>query len=252
MVLRTQLTPIFDKYDIDVVLQGHDHTYSRTYQLTGDGNEHTKFTDSSDGNRNKEEALRNKFLSENQCYNIVDMTPGTVTDPEGTIYMEANSATGSKFYELISTQQDYIAARSQTWTPTYSVIDFTTAADGSSTSFTINTYDVESGNKIDDSYTITKTLAASDEPSDEPSNEPSDEPSNEPVSAPDNSSINSNQNSSITDASDVQQTTNSDGKDGKDGKAVQTGDTDITIFAIVALFASIAITGILLKRKNKA
>lgn len=30
IVLRTQLTPIFDKYDIDVVLQGHDHTYSRT------------------------------------------------------------------------------------------------------------------------------------------------------------------------------------------------------------------------------
>ena len=28
MILRTQLTPIFDEYDIDVVLQGHDHTYS--------------------------------------------------------------------------------------------------------------------------------------------------------------------------------------------------------------------------------
>ncbi len=37
MVLRTQITPLMDKYDIDVVLQGHDHTYSRTYQLTGDG-----------------------------------------------------------------------------------------------------------------------------------------------------------------------------------------------------------------------
>ena len=30
MILRTQLTPIFDEYDIDVVLQGHDHTYSRS------------------------------------------------------------------------------------------------------------------------------------------------------------------------------------------------------------------------------
>ena len=30
MILRTQLTPVFDKYDIDVVLQGHDHTYSRS------------------------------------------------------------------------------------------------------------------------------------------------------------------------------------------------------------------------------
>ncbi|MFQ9916357.1 MAG: metallophosphoesterase family protein [Flavonifractor plautii] len=26
MILRTQLTPIFDEFDIDVVLQGHDHT----------------------------------------------------------------------------------------------------------------------------------------------------------------------------------------------------------------------------------
>ena len=37
MILRTQLTPVFDKYDIDVVLQGHDHTYSRSKILYGDG-----------------------------------------------------------------------------------------------------------------------------------------------------------------------------------------------------------------------
>ncbi len=43
MVLRTQLTPLMDKYDIDVVLQGHDHTYSRTYQLQSDGQAHDKF-----------------------------------------------------------------------------------------------------------------------------------------------------------------------------------------------------------------
>ena len=42
IVLRTQLTPMFDEYDIDVVLQGHDHTYSRTYQLTSDGEDHAK------------------------------------------------------------------------------------------------------------------------------------------------------------------------------------------------------------------
>ena len=40
MILRTQLTPIFDEYDIDVVLQGHDHTYSRTKLLYGDGQTH--------------------------------------------------------------------------------------------------------------------------------------------------------------------------------------------------------------------
>ena len=40
MILRTQLTPVFDKYDIDVVLQGHDHTYSRSKILYGDGQSH--------------------------------------------------------------------------------------------------------------------------------------------------------------------------------------------------------------------
>ena len=40
MILRTQLTPIFDQYDIDVVLQGHDHTYSRSKLLYGDGQTH--------------------------------------------------------------------------------------------------------------------------------------------------------------------------------------------------------------------
>ena len=40
MILRTQLTPIFDRNDIDVVLQGHDHTYTRSKLLYGDGQTH--------------------------------------------------------------------------------------------------------------------------------------------------------------------------------------------------------------------
>ena len=40
MILRTQLTPVFDANDIDVVLQGHDHTYSRSKLLYGDGQTH--------------------------------------------------------------------------------------------------------------------------------------------------------------------------------------------------------------------
>lgn len=99
-MLRTQLTPLMDEYDIDVVLQGHDHTYSRTYQLSSTGTE-----------------------DNSTCYTINgDVASGTVIDPEGTVYLETNSATGSKFYELIESQQDYVAERSQTWTPSYSVL----------------------------------------------------------------------------------------------------------------------------------
>ncbi len=57
---------------------------------------------------------------------IVNKTVGgTVTNPEGTVYLEANSATGSKFYSLIASKQDFISERSQTWTPTYSVVKVT-------------------------------------------------------------------------------------------------------------------------------
>ena len=146
IVLRTQLTPIMDKYDVDVVLQGHDHTYSRSYQLTSDGAQHTAY----DKNNYREDA---DFLTQNNCYTITsDTVSGTVVDPEGTLYLEANSATGSKFYNLIPTQQDYISERSQTWSPSYSVIDVT------DNSLTVTTYDAETNAVMEgsSSYTIVK------------------------------------------------------------------------------------------------
>lgn len=151
MILRTQLTPIMDKYDIDVVLQGHDHTYSRTYQLTGDGNAHTSY-DTSNYRADQD------YLTQNNCYSIVsDTVEGTVVNPEGTVYLEANSATGSKFYNLIATQQDYVAERSQTWTPTYSVIDVT------DNTFSVKVYDSTTNKQVagSSSYTIVKNEKAS-------------------------------------------------------------------------------------------
>lgn len=145
IILRTQLTPIFDEFDIDVALQGHDHTYSRSYQLSGDGKEHTAY--------DRTNAYGDDYLSQNNCYTInSDLVTGTIVDPEGTVYMEANSSTGSKFYELIPAQQDYIAERSQTWTPSYSVINMT------ETAVTITTYDADTNKVLEGSsaYTIVK------------------------------------------------------------------------------------------------
>lgn len=145
IILRTQLTPILDEFDIDVALQGHDHTYSRSYQLSGDGKEHTAF--------DKSNAYGEDYLTQNNCYTInSDLVTGTIVDPEGTVYMEANSATGSKYYELIPAQQDYIAERSQTWTPSYSVINMT------ETAVTITTYDADTNKVLEGSsaYTIVK------------------------------------------------------------------------------------------------
>ena len=54
---RIIFAPLMDEFDIDVCLTGHDHTYSRSYQVL-------------DGN-------------------VVDydISSGTVADPEGTMYI---------------------------------------------------------------------------------------------------------------------------------------------------------------------
>ena len=147
MILRTALTPIMDEFDIDVVLQGHDHTYSRTYQLSSSGR-YTIYDKNNNG------SYGTAYQTDNElCYNIEsNVKGGTVTNPEGTVYIEANSATGSKFYELIPSQQDYISERSQTWTPTYSVIDV------SDDTFKITTYDSKTRKELagSSSYTIIK------------------------------------------------------------------------------------------------
>ena len=179
MILRTQLTPIFDQYDIDVVLQGHDHTYSRSKLLYGDGQSHGAYefqlnaegtdydwdnaynTQSNtqiplypeDGDTTGETLLSN-FQADNHCYTIETTVGSTVTNPNGTLYMSANSASGSKFYELISAQQDYIANRSQNWLPSWSVITM------SETAFSIDTYQLTADGKtekIDSTFTINKT-----------------------------------------------------------------------------------------------
>ena len=177
MILRTQLTPIFDEYDIDVVLQGHDHTYSRSKLLYGDGQTHGayEFQLNADGsdydwdhaydiNENTQiplypedaagQALLDSFQADNRCYTIETTVGNTVVNPNGTLYMTANSASGSKYYELISAQQDYIAERSQNWLPSWSVITL------SETSFSIDTYQLTADGqteKIDETFTIRKT-----------------------------------------------------------------------------------------------
>lgn len=47
----------------------------------------------------------------------------TIVNPEGILYLTANSASGSKYYDLTAHQQTYIAARWQEDVPTYSVVN---------------------------------------------------------------------------------------------------------------------------------
>lgn len=178
MVLRTQLTPILDKYDVDVVLQGHDHSYSRSYLLEGDGKAHAAFDANKTGTGEFDwdnvidkatgavypyypedsdaagKAANAAFLAQNNCYSIADQPSNKVVNPQGTLYLTANSATGSKFYELIPQQQNFIAYRNQNWLPSYSVLSF------SGDTLGISTYSISDGQpgQIDSTFTIEKTV----------------------------------------------------------------------------------------------
>lgn len=120
--LRILFAPLMDEFNIDLCLTGHDHSYARTYQIV-DG----KIVDTQG----------------------VSSQASSAYNPEGTLYIAAGSATGSKFYTLNTTKQYYIAERSNTPIPTFSTIDFTTD------SLTIKTYDFE-GNKYANDVTLKK------------------------------------------------------------------------------------------------
>lgn len=156
------------------------------------------------------QAALDAFHQDNDCYTIEDVDGNTVTDPQGILYMTANSASGSKYYELLSTQQDYVAARSQNWLPSYSVITMT--AD----TFSIETYQITDDGKvesIDDAFTIQKTdagAAASDASADttDASSEAADTTNTTDTSADTTDSVSEETDSSDdTDAS----TDNADG-----------------------------------------
>src|SRR5699024_10813030 len=68
---REQLPAEFENLDIDVVLMGHDHVYTRTYMM----------------------------VEENGSI-VPDKTEevqSSVTNPEGVLYLTASSASGSKY-----------------------------------------------------------------------------------------------------------------------------------------------------------
>ena len=88
IALRQGLYPVFDKYNINLVLNGHDHSYTRTYMMYGD-----------------------------------QPLPGQ--NVIGTLIMTLNSASGSKYYNLQPTPETYAAVRDQIKVPTFSKIDVT-------------------------------------------------------------------------------------------------------------------------------
>lgn len=176
--LRYQLTPYFEENDIDMVLTGHDHAYSRSKMLLG-GTKTTDYTDdefdeqlekdmdagenpgtlfTAPGNINEDttdESEKNylsylKSVMDEDAIEQVKTESDAVINPDGILYMTANSSSGSKYYDLVPRMQNYIANRWQEDVPTYSIVNV------DNDSLSISTYRTDNGEKIDEAFTIAK------------------------------------------------------------------------------------------------
>jgi hypothetical protein len=133
---RDTYVPVIDEFDIDIVFNGHDHSYSRSYPMIYSGSASTS---------NSQGMQAETFGSDGESF-----------DPIGTVYFSFDSSTGSKYYSLVA-KQAYTAFMYQGNRPCFSVVDAT------ANSFTITTYQINTDNSLTtiDSYTVVKTSVAS-------------------------------------------------------------------------------------------
>jgi len=117
LFMRQNWTKLMDTYHADVVLNGHDHYYTRTLQMYGGMPVDTTKT-------------------------------STVTNPKGTVYITLDSGTGSKYYKYnTGSDHSFSAAGWQNNEPTYSYATVTNSQ------FKITTYETDT-NAVIDTYTI--------------------------------------------------------------------------------------------------
>ena len=120
---REELPQVFTDLDIDVVLMGHDHVYTRTYMMNG-------YTpDTAQGDKS------------------------SVTNPTGILYLTANSASGSKYYDIKAPNAEYSAKMDQSYRRTVTNIDVT------DTSYKMTTYYADTMEVLDQ-FTINKSDAS--------------------------------------------------------------------------------------------
>ena len=116
---REELPPVMSELGIDVVLMGHDHVYTRTYMMNG------TTPDDSQGVQSE------------------------VTNPEGVLYLTANSASGSKYYDIAAPEAAYSAVMDQSYRRTITDIHVT------DTSYMMTTYYMDTMEVLD-TFTINK------------------------------------------------------------------------------------------------
>lgn len=127
-ILRSNLPSILEDNNIDLVLCGHDHIYSRTYPLKN--NQIIDFSTKAPNNsKEKVDVIKNN---------------------KGITYITGSTCTGSKFYKQIDDKSKYIKKIYCEEIPTYTVIKI------NQNSMNIMTYEVNKNEPIDNKIIIRK------------------------------------------------------------------------------------------------
>lgn len=130
---RNNIVPIFEEMGIDVVLQGHDHVYCRTYIMDG---------------------LEPITESDKYIYgNGREKAPTAVYNPDGILYLTFNSATKAKTYDVKNQDFPFAAVKNQEHIPNISKIEI---SDGKFSVVTYRTTDMT----VVDEFTIYQDSAA--------------------------------------------------------------------------------------------
>lgn len=129
---RAEYPALMKQYGIDLIVAGHDHVYTRSRMMDGGMaiESERDFTDKS-----KEEGK----------------VPSKYVNPKGQLYLTANSASGSKHYDLVEFK-DYMAVRDQHYKPNFTEVKVTDK------SIVATTYETDSL-KVVDEVEIEKSTA---------------------------------------------------------------------------------------------
>lgn len=129
---RAEYPALMKQYGIDLIVAGHDHVYTRSRMMDGGMaiQSERNFTDKS-----KEEGK----------------VPSKYVNPKGQLYLTANSASGSKHYDLVEFK-DYMAVRDQHYKPNFTEVKVTDK------SIVATTYETDSL-KVVDQVEIEKSTA---------------------------------------------------------------------------------------------
>jgi predicted phosphodiesterase len=138
-LLRDTYHPLFDRYGVDLVLQGHNHNYQRSYPISYNNNSNNNSNSNSNSNSNANPSNPT----------ITSINTKTYNDPRGEVYVIAGTG-GEDLYDLKS-KADFIATQFKG----FGFLNVDISSDGTKL---VGTFYDNADGSVKDTFTITKLV----------------------------------------------------------------------------------------------